>query len=182
MMHAGDVLYGENNDYLTPDLWYEESTILVMQNDCNLVVYQIRGLPAGAGGEWIHYWQSHTAGRGVNCTLAMQTDGNLVIYNGTTPVWASGTYGRPGAYLVAQWDGNMVMYPPNGAAMWATNTVFRSVGGGGGGGGGGGSFPGCTYLGTEATCDGPWMYCEAFYMCDGHTESETKFCGGCIEF
>jgi hypothetical protein len=122
MMQAGDVLLGEHNDYLTPDFDFpsEQRTVFVMQNDCNLVVYQRRGWL----GDWQPYWDSQTSGRGSNCTLAMQTDGNLVIYNGTTPVWDSRTWGHPGAHLAAQWDGNMVIYTSNGAALWATNTVL----------------------------------------------------------
>jgi len=39
------------------------------------------------------YWASNTNGKG-STGLIMQTDGNLVLYNGTTPVWASGTNGK----------------------------------------------------------------------------------------
>ena len=36
----------------------------------------------------------------------MQADGNLVLYNGRTPVWFTETQGNSGAYLVVQDDGN----------------------------------------------------------------------------
>jgi len=50
-----------------------------------------------------------------------QTDGNLVVYNGTTVKWKSNTDGHPSATLTIQTDGNMVIY--NGSsAIWATNT------------------------------------------------------------
>lgn len=54
--------------------------------------------------------------------LAMQSDGNLVEYNGTTVVWNSGTEGQPGNYLAMQSDGNMVVYSAAGAWRWQTAT------------------------------------------------------------
>ena len=50
-------------------------------------------------------------------------DGNLVLYEQATPVWASGTDGRPGAYAQMQADGNLVVVDPDGVALWATGTV-----------------------------------------------------------
>jgi hypothetical protein len=48
-------------------------------------------------GQWI------SAGRD---TLAMQGDGNLVLYApGSTPIWATNTAGNDGAQLVMQTDG-----------------------------------------------------------------------------
>jgi len=71
---------------------------------------------------------------------AMQGDGNLVIYSSDgTPKWNSQTWGHPGAYLVAQNDGNVVIYASNGVALWSTNTA-----GSGGTGSGGSSDPGGT--------------------------------------
>ena len=51
-------------------------------------------------------------------------DGNLVVYNASgAAVWSSVTWGHPGAYLVVQSDGNLVIY--DGASpIWATNTNF----------------------------------------------------------
>ncbi|MFJ9447215.1 hypothetical protein ACIRRH_36000 [Kitasatospora sp. NPDC101235] len=56
--------------------------------------------------------------------LAMQSDGNLVLYNRERrePIWASGTYNHPGAKAKMQWDGNFVIYDTNGAALWSTGT------------------------------------------------------------
>jgi len=54
--------------------------------------------------------------------LAMQGDGNLVVYDRTTgPVWASYT-NTPGSYLEVQGDGNVVVYDLSGRAVWATMT------------------------------------------------------------
>jgi len=56
-------------------------------------------------------------------TLAMQTDGNLVIYGPSGPIWASNTGGTGGAnYLAMQTDGNLVVYQSGGHPVWASNT------------------------------------------------------------
>jgi hypothetical protein len=53
----------------------------------------------------------------------MQNDGNLVLYNGTSAVWASGTSGNGKSVLLVQSDGNTVIYTQgSGGAMWATGT------------------------------------------------------------
>jgi hypothetical protein len=51
----------------------------------------------------------------------MQPDGNFVVWGGG-PVWSSGTYGRNGAYLAMQLDGNLVIR--HGAApIWQLGSV-----------------------------------------------------------
>jgi len=64
-----------------------------------------------------------------NHELAMQGDGNLVLYNTTNgmAVWSSGTYGNPGAYAVLQTDGNFVVYSAGGKALWASATDGASA-------------------------------------------------------
>jgi len=42
--------------------------------------------------------------------LVMQGDGNLVMYAGNVPLWASNTRGFGGAWAVMQGDGNFVVY------------------------------------------------------------------------
>ena len=54
----------------------------------------------------------------------MQTDGNFVVYDSTGPVWWSRTWGA-GAFLVVQDDGNTVIYSPGSLPLWATNTCCR---------------------------------------------------------
>jgi hypothetical protein len=59
--------------------------------------------------------------------LAMQTDGNLVVYtmNGTAigrAVWDSHTNGDDGARAILQDDGNLVLYSPSDQALWSSNT------------------------------------------------------------
>lgn len=60
-------------------------------------------------------------------TLAMQPDGNLVIYqiasNGTlTAKWATNPAGS-GAYAAIQSDGNLVVYRANNTAFWDSRTA-----------------------------------------------------------
>lgn len=52
----------------------------------------------------------------------LQGDGNLVLYRGNTPMWASRT--RAGDTLVMQSDGNLVLYA-TGRPSWATHTAGR---------------------------------------------------------
>lgn len=85
--------------------------------------------------------------------LAMQGDGNMVVYKGNTPLWQSGTGGNTGARaefrngnlvvvdaggtvkwasnttagakVVVQDDGNTVVYPTSGGALWQSGTAGR---------------------------------------------------------
>jgi hypothetical protein len=58
-----------------------------MQTDGNLVVRE-----SGAEFPFLTLWASHTDGH-PGAFLAVQDDGNLVIYQGSAPLWASGTAG-----------------------------------------------------------------------------------------
>ena len=53
--------------------------------------------------------------------LVMQGDGNLVEYDGGTPVWASNTF-KAGSVLLDQSDGNFVIVAPGNVPVWATGT------------------------------------------------------------
>jgi hypothetical protein len=58
-----------------------------------------------------------------NTQLAMQSDGNLVVYNPShSPLWNSGTSGQPGNYAVMQSDGNFVVYSAAGQWRWQSVT------------------------------------------------------------
>ena len=85
----------------------------IMQYDCNLVLYD-NGKPI---------WASGTYHSGSGCYVAMQTDGNLVIYdNRNNPLWASNTNGENGNYiLILQKDRNLVIYSH---PIWATGTNY----------------------------------------------------------
>jgi DNA-binding beta-propeller fold protein YncE len=54
--------------------------------------------------------------------VAMQTDGNLVVYHGKQWLWSAETGGHPGAYAAYQGDGNLVVYSPSNKPLWASGT------------------------------------------------------------
>jgi len=64
-------------------------------------------------------WNSGTHGTDGRF-LAMQTDGNLVLYSSNwTPIWHTHTNGQNGSHLTLQNDGNLVIYnPATGTAVW----------------------------------------------------------------
>ena len=101
VLHAGDIIRSEDMRFT-----------LQFQDDGNLVLYD---QSANA------LWASGTAGSGAT-QVDMQMEGNLVIYAGGTPVWATPTGSYPNAYLLVQNDGNVVIYSDVGVPLWATNT------------------------------------------------------------
>lgn len=59
--------------------------------------------------------------RGVRFT--MQDDGNVVLYDGAdNPLWNAGTQGHPDAYVALQNDGNLVVYGPSKEVLWNAGT------------------------------------------------------------
>ena len=56
--------------------------------------------------------------------LALQTDGNLVLYDDEVGVdlWSTGTEGTVVRQALMQTDGNFVIYDAGGAAIWSTGT------------------------------------------------------------
>ncbi|MGW7103739.1 hypothetical protein [Streptomyces sp. NPDC054838] len=69
---------------------------------------------------------SYNAGevaRSKNAVLKLQADGNLVLEHVSGGVlWATGTYGNPGATVAFQQDGNLVVYSAAGKALWAAGS------------------------------------------------------------
>ena len=55
-----------------------------MQSDGNLVTYEFGGKST---------WASHTSGR-PGAYLAVQDDGNVVVYDGSKALWATDTDGK----------------------------------------------------------------------------------------
>jgi len=84
--------------------------------------------PAPTGCGTIHAGQGLIAGEKYSScdghhTLAMQTDGNLVLYhNGKGATWASHTYKSDGDVAIMQTDGNFVLYGHHENALWASGT------------------------------------------------------------
>jgi len=57
--------------------------------------------------------------------LALQSDGNLVLYHSGAPVWWSGTVGAAVKLAVMQPDGNFVIYDVNNNPVWNTGTAGK---------------------------------------------------------
>jgi hypothetical protein len=136
------VVYGKHSN----PLWASKTdghggASLDMQDDGNLVVYSsghsalwtsgtnLPGAPAApAGCGAMQPGHGLTAGTKVDScdgryTLAMQEDGNLVLYhNGKGALWATGTNGKNGFNAVMQTDGNFVLYDTHDHALWASGT------------------------------------------------------------
>lgn len=107
-LSPGEAIYSLN-------LRYE----LVLEDDGNLA---LRRVDSGAR---MLLWQTGTWGR-ADPRLVMQRDGNLVLYSGTEPLFATGTGGNPGAYSHLQDDGNFVIRRPDGFVVWSTRTWQRT--------------------------------------------------------
>jgi hypothetical protein len=85
-----------NTWVLSPSRQYK----LIYQPDGKLALYR-------ASGELV--WNNGKPSTGG--LLKMQTDGNLVSYDGANrPIWASNTANKPGSVLAIQNDGNVVVY------------------------------------------------------------------------
>lgn len=59
--------------------------------------------------------------------LAVQYDGNAVLYGNGLVLWSSTSMGSPND-LVMQHDGNLVLYTPEGRPVWASNTAGSGPG------------------------------------------------------
>jgi pimeloyl-ACP methyl ester carboxylesterase len=53
-----------------------------------------------------------------------QGDGNLVLYQQGTAIWASGTNGRAPGFVIMQHDGNFVMYDSNSVPIWSSTGSY----------------------------------------------------------
>nr|WP_226383495.1 hypothetical protein [Burkholderia mayonis] len=57
--------------------------------------------------------------------LVLQSDGNLVSYQGSAPVWNNGVSSQTAARIVMQGDGNLVEYDTAGRPLWNSGTAGR---------------------------------------------------------
>jgi CHAP domain len=124
----------------SPYLWASwtqnhANAYLVLQNEGNAVIYPSGGGTAlwsssfGTGYTPICAGTKLVGGQTVFSPsgayeLAMQGDGNLVLYqvSGMKPVWNTGTGGNAGAWMVIQsTDGHFVVYSASNVALWAAN-------------------------------------------------------------
>ena len=104
---------------------------LVVEDHGNAVIFDVDGN---------RIWQTHTlgdvqillsAGASVSSPdkrymLVMQGDGNLVLYQGSHPLWASKTVGKGGTMAAMQTDGNLVIYNNDYGPVWASRTPGQS--------------------------------------------------------
>jgi hypothetical protein len=73
-----------------------------------------------AGQCWQPIWGDVARSPDGRTRLILQTDGNLVLYLGSTALWASGT--NSGVSLRSQSDGNLVLVNAAGNPVWASGT------------------------------------------------------------
>ena len=106
---------------------------LVVQDDGNLVVLTgANRVVWSTGSHTVSLYQGETLAPGqylksvlpgdeLPTTVAMRTDGDLVVFEGTVAVWASNTT-TPGASLTLQADGNLVVHA-GGRPLWSSGTA-----------------------------------------------------------
>jgi hypothetical protein len=88
--------------------------------------------PSAAGQNLLHagqalYADDQIRSRTGRYHLILQTDCNLVLYEGARALWATGTHGRGrDCRAVLQTDGNLVVYDQGGTALWRSNTTGRT--------------------------------------------------------
>ncbi|MGH3380912.1 MAG: hypothetical protein ACRDP6_39870 [Actinoallomurus sp.] len=125
------VVYGKDKKALwQSDTARHPGAALAVQDDGNLVIYSKDKKALWSRHISLEKLQSGhilPVGRGVRSlngayTLLQQTDGNLVLYRGKTPLWSTETGRHPGAYAVMQTDGNLVVYTKDKKALWHSNT------------------------------------------------------------
>lgn len=102
-----------NLNYYRGQQWITSNNYkFIFQSDGNLVLYSPQGQPL---------WATGTDNTSADL-LAVQADGNVVLYDHGRPVWATDTSGHPGAFLAIQADGNIVVYASNNIPLFATGT------------------------------------------------------------
>ena len=80
-----------------------------------------------AANSWLTPGQSIMSCNGLY-TLLFQLDGNVVLKQGSTALWATGTNGKGSAKLVMQTDGNLVLYSTTNAVLWASSQHGGTLG------------------------------------------------------
>lgn len=129
LYHSGYPSWSTGTDGSSPD------NHVIIQSDGNLVLYMSDGYPLWssltgplppraallAQGETVSLGQTIKTTNGN--TFAMQTDGNLVLYNKQSrPLWSTNTRGS-GNRVTMQTDGNLVLYDAQSHPLWNTNTI-----------------------------------------------------------
>ena len=111
----GYILFpSDNTAYATGMSWTSECATMTFNNG----LLSITVACASTGTTTTFGSTGHPA-----AVLRLQNDGNLVIYDGSTVLWATNVYPYPGDTLFLQNDGNLVLYNTDGGALWASNTT-----------------------------------------------------------
>ena len=104
---------------ITHEAWIRRPTTVIVP----------AGLPTGptATGAQMRPGETLTPGQQITSAngryrFIYQGDGNLVLYDGSRPTWASNTAGKPTGVCIMQGDGNLVIYTPGPHPIWASNT------------------------------------------------------------
>lgn len=86
-----------------------------------------------ASAAWLKVNEQISAGQSLashdgRYTATMQSDGNFVVYRvaDSVAIWNTGTVGTGADHIVMQDDGNLVLYTPDGRAVWWTGTVANA--------------------------------------------------------
>jgi len=91
---------------------------LTLQTDGNLVVLD-------RWNDHVALWSTNTAGSGAD-RFVFQSDGNLVLYKGTTAVWSANTAGDGGTKLSLGRNGNLILTTAQSGTVWHTSTSVAS--------------------------------------------------------
>jgi hypothetical protein len=122
---AGNGTYGYSGDGgpATSAALYDPESVAV-DGAGNVVIADSAGTPLWAPTGLLVPGAELTSGQSITTPggafrLTMQGDGNLVLYGASnSALWASGTSGNPGAYLVLGDDGNLVVDSAAGTVLW----------------------------------------------------------------
>lgn len=110
------------------------NAFLAVQNDSNLVIYNVRKKPVWHrnmvisslyGGRALKPGQALYSYNRVY-RVQMQGDGNLVLVRGKKPLWSTRTISK-GAFAVMQTDGNFVVYSAAKKPLWHSKTTRRGA-------------------------------------------------------
>jgi hypothetical protein len=114
-------LTGNGTGTLGPSESLAPNQSIVSDNDWFELIYQTNGNLEMIGDE-IVLWETITSDAN---EVAMQPDGNLVVYN-TVPavVWSSGTGGNGNGYLVLQSDGELRLYNASGGPVLTLFSIW----------------------------------------------------------
>ena len=107
----------QHNLYFAPGSFWETNEGYMLRFD------RQGNLTFGVPSEGKLIWESKTDGKGSH-KLAIQTDGNVVIYDSKDkPIWATETGGHSGAYLGINKDkGTLAVYDSNGESVWTASS------------------------------------------------------------